>query len=569
MAENENPLPPPDGFREFGATDGPPHQRQPAIPPAGYPAQPPMGSPASGVPGSTWQPGVMPPPVGGIQSGSGQPQGFIPVQSPPPRRNSPVLIIALAGLALVVIIVPLVLLALSRGPSPIVSNPQTTATSGPAATPTSQGAVFKPDGTAPTSEQCESRIGVPCYSPEQIQQAFNLNPLYRQGYDGKGQTIVVIGAGHSANVENDLKAFDKAWGLPDPPSFKIIQPFGPPVDYDCNGGGDGLEIENTLDVEWSHAIAPGANIILLIGPNTERTYFPVPEDAPHCALYDLEEAVAYALDNHLGNIITISYGGSELGGRNDTATDKANIKKEFNAANAIFKRAANMGVTVLASAGDSGVTNPNDYKDPSKFWDKPNVSWPASDPYVLAIGGTTLQIKDASGTYGSEKVWAGTGNGATGGGLSAFFEEPAYQKTAPDQTLFQGKRGMPDVAFPADVNYALYATADFGSIGPSWPHWTVIGGTSASAPCWAGLVAIANQMSAEAGGKSLGFIHPALYSLQGEGMHDITQGNNSYVGVTGYRAQSGYDLVTGWGTPIADQLLPALIEAVQQVGNTP
>jgi subtilase family serine protease len=404
-----------------------------------------------------------------------------------------------------------------------------------------------------------------------MQQAFSLNALYAQGYDGKGQTIVIIAAGNTDHVEKDLQAFDKAWGLPDPPSFKIVQPFGPPTPYKCSDFNDldGLQIETALDVEWSHAMAPGASIVVVVGPNKELKYFPVPKNAPSCGLYDLEDPVAYALDKKLGNIISISYGGSELGTRTDTAVDKTNEQKEYDAAHEIFKRAASMGVTVMASSGDNGATNPNDYVNHNLFWDKPNVSWPASDPYVLAIGGTSLTIQDENGVYGSETTWNNNG-GSTGGGLSALYGEPAYQKNVPDQGMFQGKRGLPDLAFPADVNYLLYETSDFGTIDVSkWPHWNLIGGTSASSPCWAGLIAIADQMSAQAGGGPLGYIQPGLYSLKGQAFHDITKGNNNFQRVAGYAAVTGYDLVTGWGTPIADQLLPALIQAVQTVGNTP
>lgn len=564
--------PPPDVFREFGAGGWSPSPRSVAGSPSGYPAQFPAGANTPGAPGAGfWGQAGAPPLV---------PGGPLVVPEAPrkpddgqqaPGKTSPFLIVALGGLALLVILVPLILVLVSRSPSTASNTPQAIVTPGgstPAPTPMPQGAVFTPAGTAPTSQDCLSRLQAPCYSPEQMQQAFSLNSLYRQGYDGKGQTIVIVGAGNAPNIKDDLHQFDLAWGLPDPPSFNIIQPFGAPVQYTCFGGDDGLQLENTLDVEWSHAMAPGANIVLIIGANTEQTYLPAPSNASKCGLYDLEQDVGYALDNHLGNIITISYGGSELGSHTDTTTDKTNEQKEFDAAHAIFQRAASMGVTVLASAGDSGATNGDDNVDPTKFWNKPNISWPASDPYVLAVGGTTLKIKDAAGDYGNEVVW--DDNGATGGGISAIYDEPNYQKTVPNQTMFQGKRAIPDVAFPADINYAFYETADPGGINATkWQHWDIIGGTSASSPCWAGLIAIADQMSTQAGGKSLGFIHPGLYSLQGKDMHDITQGDNSYVGVQGYPAGAGYDLSSGWGTPIADQLLPALIQAVQQAGNSP
>src|SRR5262249_8830620 len=153
--------------------------------------------------------------------------------------------------------------------------------------------------------------------------------------------------------------------------------------------------------------------------------------------------------------------------------------------------------------------------------------------------------------------------GATGGGRSAVFAEPDYQKQLPNQALLQGQRGVPDVAFPAD-GFLIYNSSitalGLGKIKSEWKHWQIVGGTSASAPCWAGLLAIANQMH----GKPLGLIQTTLYTLQGKGMHDITTGDNSLHGVKGYQAQKGFDLVSGWGTPIADEFLLALVQAAGQ-----
>jgi subtilase family serine protease len=568
------PPPPPDTFREFSATPVWSSQ-QPTIPtPLSYPMQPPVGNtPGNGYWPSVGAPPPPRPPLGQPPAGwrvSGQlptlpqpglPAGLPPGQQPPPAKTSPMLIALFAGLALVIILVPVILL-LSSHSSSVTIQPTPTVQSSPtlAPTPTVAASFFKPDGTAPTSKECQDRAGGPCYSPEQMQRAFNLEPLYQQGINGSGQTIVIIGAGHTDTVEQDLHAFDKAWGLPDPPSFKILQPYGPPVPYNCGGGGDGLEGETTLDVEWSHAMAPGASIVVVIGANNERKIPPPPHETK-CGLSYLEDDVAYALDNHLGNIITISYGGSEFSAPNERPDEKANDQKELATANAVFQRAAQEGVTVLASSGDSGVTNPGmDINNPDTLWNVPTVSWPASNPYVLAVGGTTLQIKDAGGTYGNETAWNNPGvGGATGGGISSLYAEPDYQKTVPDQSIFNGKRGVPDLAFPADVNYSLYFSGSAGDVNPiKWPHWTLIGGTSASSPSMAGILALAAQMR----GKPLGDIHAALYSLQGQGMHDITQGDNSYAGIKGFQALPGYDLVTGWGTPIADQFVTDLLQAL-------
>ncbi|HEY7122864.1 MAG TPA: S8 family serine peptidase [Ktedonobacterales bacterium] len=568
--------PPPDTFREFSTTSNWAPQ-QPAIqPPLSYPAPAPNGN----VQGNGYWPTVGAPPAQGNQVGqppagwrvSGQlpplqqpgfPTGFPPGQQPPPPKTTPTLIALFGGLALLIILVPVILLLTSHSPTPVtVQNTptvQSSPTVGPTATPPAT--FFKPAGTAPTTSDCEKGFaGGPCYSPEQMQRAFGLEALYQQGITGAGQTIVLLEAGHTDTVQQDLLAFDKAWGLPDPPSFKILQPFGPPVAYNCGGGGDGLEEETTLDVEWAHAMAPGASIVIVVGANNERKIAPPPHETK-CGLYYLEDDLAYVLDNHLGNIVSISFGGSELSAPNERPDEKANDQKELTNANAIFQRAAQEGVTVLASSGDDGATNPGmDINDPTITWNIATVSWPASNPYVVGVGGTTLQLKDASGTYGSETVWNNPGsNGSGGGGISTLYAEPDYQKSAPDQSIFNGKRGVPDLAFPADVNYSLYFSGTPGDVNPAkWPHWGIIGGTSASSPCMAGILALAAQMR----GKPLGDIHAALYSLQGQGMHDITQGDNSFAGVKGYQALPGFDLVTGWGTPIADQFVPALVQAL-------
>ncbi len=238
--------------------------------------------------------------------------------------------------------------------------------------------------------------------------------------------------------------------------------------------------------------------------------------------------------------------------------DAANIVQEEHA---LFERAAQEGITVLAASGDAGPTNPA--AGTGDVWPQPNIGLPASDPYVLAVGGTILALTD-DGAYNGEVAWNLAQQGATGGGLSKFYPEPAYQRQVPNQVLFQGKRAIPDVAFTASsaLIYASFASGELTSFKDEWANWHIIYGTSLSTPCWAGLVAIANQMR----GKPLGWLQPVLYTLHGRGFHDITSGDNGVDGLPGYKAESGYDLTTGWGTPIADQLLPALVNAANQLG---
>ncbi len=508
------------------------------------------------------------------QSPYAQPQSpYAPYQSPyaPPQTPAPRkpkkrrrLLIGLTTAATLIVLAALglaqVLRFLPGTPLANLTQTQGNPTSNtplPTPTPVHQVKPFQPDGTGPTTQQCERSVGGPCYSPEQIQQAFNLPALYREGYDGTGQTIVILGAGNTDTIEADLHHFDQVWGLPDPPSFKVSEPQGPPSPYTCPDKADELRLESTLDVEWAHAIAPGANIVLLIGSNDAQS----DNQADNCSFYGLETSLNYALYNQIGNVVTISYGGSELGVAGETESEKSYNIQDLEQEDAIIKEATKNGITVLASTGDNGVTNPNGSNNGNGVWQQPNVSWPASDPYVLAVGGTTLQVKDTNGDYGSERAWHDQGGGATGGGLSAIFPEPLYQEGLPQQNMLKGQRGIPDVSFPAEPSFDLYASFESGIMGQvssKWDHWDIIGGTSASSPCWAGLIAIADQMR----GKPLGLIQPALYSLRGKGMHDITSGNNSNGGVSGYQALPGYDLVSGWGTPIADQFLSTLIQLV-------
>ena len=342
-----------------------------------------------------------------------------------------------------------------------------------------------------------------------------------------------------------MQTFDQVFGLPDPPSFAVDYPLGPVVYNSGNADYVGGARETTLDVEWAHAIAPGANIVLLVSPVNQANGIQ--------GLPEIEQLFEYAMDNHLGQVISMSFGASEPTLVGDPCNE--NLRKGEDLLKAfdqnVFQRAMTEFITILDASGDAGATN---YTCNGGFYSYRNVAWPSSDPLETTVGGTKLSLRDAAGDYGSERVW-NENKGSGGGGISQFYAEPDWQKSLPNQSELKGKRGIPDVSLGAAVNYAFYH-----SYGGDTTGWSATGGTSIGTPQWAGLVAIADQMA----GKLLGFLNPALYKLAGKGFHDITQGNNSLAGVQGYAATTGWDLATGWGTPDAAALVPLLITAVQQ-----
>ncbi len=418
-----------------------------------------------------------------------------------------------------------------------------------AATLPQTGNPFKPSPQAAQAlEACGAGVPGGCFSPEQVETFYNLNPLYAKGFTGKGMSIVILDSFGSPSIKQDLHTFDQTFGLPDPPMFDVEYPLGQVNIDSANMDQVGWEGETTLDVEWAHAIAPGANIVLLVSTVSETEGvqgFP-----------QFEQLSTYAMDHHLGQVISQSYGASEptLVGDpcNEGLGSGQDLLKSYD--QQVYQRGVTDHITFLASSGDDGSTNVDCNQNPYNYQ---NVGWPASDPLVTAVGGTQLTLKDKAGDYGSERVWNEDG-GASGGGLSQFYAEPDWQKNLPNQSSLNGKRAIPDVSWGAAVNFAFYHSFPGDIAG-----WSAIGGTSAASPQWAGLIAIADQMA----GKSLGFLNPALYQLADKGFHDITNGDNSLDGVPGFQAGPGWDMATGWGTPDAAVLLPLLITAVQQVGG--
>jgi len=390
----------------------------------------------------------------------------------------------------------------------------------------------------PTDTYCRENLNHPCYSPQEIRNAYGLRALLEAGYTGAGQTIIIIDSFGSPTIANDLETFDAGYGLPAPPSFIVLAPLGT-VSFDPSDSDQvGWATETTLDVEWAHALAPGAGIVLLTST--------VSETEGVQGLPEFLQLEQYALDHHLGKIISQSWAATE-----DTLFDAAGqqVIADFER---FYLRAALENVTVLASSGDWGSANKNISLN---YYSFPTVNFPSSSPLVTAVGGTSLYA-DTEGNYQSESVWNSTGTwgaGASGGGVSQQFLEPLYQYLLPAsvQKKLNHHRGIPDVAYNADPNTPILIYMSF--VGT--PGYYIIGGTSEGNPQWAGIIADANQLA----GHPLGFLNPKLYLLRGMGFYDVTVGNNSFQGVPGYNATPGWDLATGWGSPDVSTLLRELV----------
>ena len=212
----------------------------------------------------------------------------------------------------------------------------------------------------PTLAQCEANFKVACYGPIQIEKAYDLPPLYASGITGKGQTIVIVDSYGSPTIGHDLAVFDKAYGLPAPPSFTVIQPAGPVPLYQADPSREGWAGETNLDVEYSHAIAPDANILLVETPTSENegtTGFP-----------QIVQAEEYVIDHHLGGVISQSFSATE-----NTFPSTQSLL----ALRGAYTDAAANNVTVLAASGDSGAA---DVRTHGAYYDIPVTSWPDSDP---------------------------------------------------------------------------------------------------------------------------------------------------------------------------------------------
>ncbi len=322
------------------------------------------------------------------------------------------------------------------------------------------------------------------YTPTQMRHAYGIDQL---AGNGAGQIIAIVDAYGSPTIQNDLNVFCATYGLPTV-SVEVYYPQGKVRQINS-----GWALETSLDVEWAHAIAPGARIALVV--------------AKSASLSNLLGAVKYAV-NLGAKQVSMSWGASEF-------SSEASYDSYFNHA----------GVTFLAASGDSGA----------------GVIWPAASPNVTAVGGTSL-VLDGAGNVSSESAWSGSG-----GGVSSYEALPSYQTG----WLAAAGRGVPDVSYNADPNTGVPVyLSDYNNT----KGWFTVGGTSAGAPQWAALFALTNASRSS----SVSSSDPALYATAtanyAANFRDITVGNNG-----AYSASADYDLVTGLGSPLANQLVPSLI----------
>lgn len=341
----------------------------------------------------------------------------------------------------------------------------------------------------------------PCgYAPGELQTAYNLTGVYQAGFDGTGQTVVIVDAFGSPTIQADAELFSQVYGLPDltASNFQVICPSG-----QCTQTDQGWATETTLDVEWSHAVAPGAKIVLLVAATNNFD--------------DLNAAIVYAINNQLGNVISNSYG----------APESEVPPSLLDSTNAILKMAAAQGISVNFSSGDDG-----DFLD---VLTAPTVSFPASSPWATAIGGTSLALNPDN----SMAFQTGWGNnltrivdtiasgsppvvpplhqgfvGGAGGGPSGYFAKPRFQRT------LRGKsRQLPDISYLADPFTGVEEICDGNSCGgPPGPGVFVIGGTSLACPMFSALWAIV----AEKGGEDVpGQAAPLVYELPRRAVTDV------------------------------------------------
>ena len=388
----------------------------------------------------------------------------------------------------------------------------------------------------PTTASCLKQLGIACYSPNQFETAYDMRRLYAAGDSGQGRTIVLFDAYGSPTISADLKTFDQQFHLPAPPSLKVMQPVGavPPFDG-SNATMVNWAFESTLDVEYAHAMAPKANLVLVETP--------VAETEGITGMPQLMAAENIMVNRGIGDVFSQSFGATE---ETFNKTTLMNLRYAF-------ENAYRHHVSVLASAGDTGSAN---YKlDGVNLFRYPTVGWPSSDPLVTSVGGTQLHLNAAGDRTAPDNVWNDIPIGidaAGGGGPSHVFARPAYQMGL--TTASGTARATPDISMSAAVNGGALVYLSF----PGLPAgFYIVGGTSEASPLFSGVVAIADQIA----GHRIGLVNTRMYamrSMPGSGIVDVTLGNNTFTltnskgqpvfTVPGWQAARGYDMASGLGT---------------------
>jgi subtilase family serine protease len=416
--------------------------------------------------------------------------------------------------------------ATTPAPSPASADPATASGAAAAAGPVTT----VPAGPAPSDALTDCPH---CYTPHQYRVAYGIQPLLDQGIDGRGETVTVVAptadpgasAWDATDIRQDLAAFDGEFGLP-AARIQVVTTLGGAASPWQAGS------EEVTDFEILHTVAPAAILRVVLLPSDEQNVLKNAATATADMLAVLRLAVSGT------DVASISWG---MGEHSYTRAQVAEM-------HAILQGAAAHHVTVDAASGDLGAAGDPVWGTPDK-----EVNLPAADPLVLAVGGTRLTVNPSAGAYISETAMGGPGGGGSGGGFSHLYARPAYQDGVPGISA----RGVPDVAGAGQGSIPFV----FTGAGKTWI--LAFGGTSASAPLWGGLMALADQYAHH----DLGFVNPAIYRIARstsyhQAFHDVTTGNNTVnvgsVTITGYQAAPGWDPVTGWGSPDAQVLVPLL-----------
>jgi subtilase family serine protease len=374
----------------------------------------------------------------------------------------------------------------------------------------------------PTTSQCEATLGIACYDAAQLRKAYDLAPLYQRGITGAGRTIVIVDLYGSPTLVQDLRVFDKAENLP-PADITVRHFDGSPTFDPTDPNQVSWAEETTLDVETAHTYAPGAHIEVVVpGEDTFDQTF---------------QALQSVFTSGPADVVTMSFGADE-----SDFYDPTDGYAYLQSLRYAFTYAASHNITLVSSTGDWGAGT---VQGDGTLSTAPAITWPASDPDVVSVGGTSLKLNNAGVRTAPDTVWNDS-FGASGGGLSVVFARPAYQDTV--SSVVGDHRGVPDISMSSDPNGGEEV---YWSIAPAVTGWTVVAGTSEASPTIAGVTALADQGA----GHRLGNLNVPLYASAHQGGYSsrtglvqVTKGDNSWNGVSGYPAGLGYNLATGIGT---------------------